>query len=70
MLVSLVTLPLPSRTVSVYMLLPKESSLLLSLKLPIAMGADGVMEDALVAEDDLNANSEAWLETSTTEVLL
>lgn len=70
MLLSLVTLPLPSRMVSVYMLLPKESSLLLSLKLPIAMGADGVIEHALVAEDVLNANSEAWLETSATELLL
>ena len=70
MLVSLVTLPLTSITVSVYMLLPKESSLLLSLKLPIAMGADGVIEDGLVAEEVLNANSEAWLETSATELLL
>ena len=70
MLVSLVTLPLPSSMVSVYMLLPKLSSLLLSLKLPMAMGADGFSEDGLAAEDDLRANSADWLDTSATELLL
>ena len=70
MLVALVTLPLPSRMVSVYMLLPRESKLLLSLKLPIAMGAEGVIDDDLVTEDDLNGKSVDWLETSATELLL
>ena len=70
MLVSLVTLPLPSRMVSVYMLLPRESSLLLFLKLPRAMGAEGILEDDVTTEEGLNAKSVDWLETSATELLL
>ena len=70
MLASLVTLPLPSRAVSVYTLLPSKSSLLLSLKLPMAMGAEGVMEDDLVTDDDLKAKSVDWLDMSPPELLL
>lgn len=61
MLASLVTLL--SRTVSVYTLLTKESSLLLSL-LTMAMGAEGVMDD------DLYMMSVDWLDMSPPELLL
>ena len=54
---------LPSMTVSVYMLLTRESSLLLSL-LPIAMGADAVMDE------DLYMKSVDWLDMSGPELLL
>jgi len=61
LLASLVTLP--SMTVSVYMLLTRESSLLLSL-LPIAMGAEAVMDE------DLYMKSVDWLDMSAPELLL
>lgn len=70
MLASLVTLPLVSRTVSVYMLLPSESSLLLSLKLPMGMGAEGATEDDFDNEDGLNGKSVDWLDMSAPELLL
>lgn len=69
-LVSLVTLPLPSSMVSVYMLLPRESSLLLFLKLPIAIGAEAILTDDATTEEGLNAKSVDWLETSATELVL
>ncbi len=50
-------------TVSVYMLLTRESSLLLSL-LPIAMGAEAVMDE------DLYMKSVDWLDMSAPELLL